>query len=128
MVHHGAGLRTLTGSPTLSLALATDHRTAELADADRAMLDYAIELTRAPAAIEEADVRKLRDVGFTDAAVLDICQVVSYYNYVNRLADGLGVELEDFWESEELTMTREEFDAACARRRAAGDGAHEAGA
>ena len=36
---------------------------------------------------------------------------MSYYNYVNRLADGLGVELEDFWTPEEMTITREEFEA-----------------
>ena len=43
--------------------------------------------------------------------MLDICQVVSYYNYVNRLADGLGVELEDFWTDEDLTLAREEYEA-----------------
>ena len=48
------------------------------------------------------DIERLIEAGFSDAAVLDICQVVSYYNYVNRLADGLGVELEKFWEAEEL--------------------------
>jgi uncharacterized peroxidase-related enzyme len=128
VVHHGAGLRTLTGRQTLSRALATDHRTAELTEADRAMLDYAVKLTRTPAAIGEPDIRELRHAGFSNAAVLDICQVVSYYNYVNRLADGLGVELEDFWAREELTMTREEFDAACAQRRASGQGGPEEGA
>jgi alkylhydroperoxidase family enzyme len=46
----------------------------------------------------ETDVRALRQVGFSDAAILDINQVTSYYAYVNRLADGLGVELEGFWE------------------------------
>ena len=56
-------------------------------------------------------------VGFSESAVLDICQVVSYYNYVNRLADGLGVELEHFWDLEELTMTREELAGASARLR-----------
>ena len=45
----------------------------------------------------EADVIALREVGFSDSAILDINQVTSYYAYVNRLADGLGVELEDFW-------------------------------
>ena len=59
--------------------------------------------------MDEVDVQRLRDVGFDDTAILDICQVVSYYNYVNRLADGLGVELEGFWSVEDLTMTRQEF-------------------
>jgi len=45
----------------------------------------------------EADVIALREAGFSDSAILDINQVTGYYAYVNRLADGLGVELEDFW-------------------------------
>ena len=74
------------------------------------MLDYAAKLTRSPRAVCESDVQRLRDVGFDETGILDICQVVAYYNYVNRLADGLGVELEEFWRDEDLTMTREEFD------------------
>ena len=73
------------------------------------MLDYAVRLTRTPREVTEADVVGLREVGFDDTAILDICQVVSYYNYVNRLADGLGVELEDSWTDEELTITHEDF-------------------
>lgn len=73
------------------------------------MLDYAVRLTRTPHGVTEADVVALREAGFDDTAILDICQVVSYYNYVNRLADGLGVELEDSWTDEELTITREDF-------------------
>jgi uncharacterized peroxidase-related enzyme len=58
------------------------------------MLDYADKLTRAPWTMTPADVEALRRVGFGDAAVLDIAQVTAYFAYVNRLADGLGVELE----------------------------------
>ena len=52
----------------------------------------------------------LRAHGFDEAALLDIAQVTAYYNYVNRLADGLGVELEAFWDEEELTMTAREYE------------------
>jgi len=76
------------------------------------MLDYAVKLTRDPGAMDAADVGRLKDAGFDDRAVLDICQVVSYYNYVNRLADGLGVELEEEWDGAPHTLTRKEFDAA----------------
>ena len=48
----------------------------------------------------EGDVEKLRQLGLTDRAILDACQVTCYYNYVNRLADGLGVPLEDYWEAD----------------------------
>ncbi len=71
--------------------------TAELAPADRAMADFAWKLTRRPESMEEADVARLRGQGFTDEAVLDIVQVTAYYNYVNRLTNGLGVELEGYW-------------------------------
>ena len=54
------------------------------------MLDYAVKLTRSPGAVAESDVDRLRKAGFDHAGILDICQVTSYYNYVNRLADGLG--------------------------------------
>ena len=75
------------------------------------MLDYAIKLTRDPGGMTSADTDALRAAGFGDTAILDICQVASYYNYVNRLADGLGVELEDYWEGMDHTLTREEFVA-----------------
>jgi uncharacterized peroxidase-related enzyme len=61
------------------------------------MLEYAVKLTRSPWKMVPADVAALRDVGFTDAEILDICQVTAYYAYANRLVDGLGVELEDYW-------------------------------
>ena len=69
-------------------------------EANRAMLDYSVKLTLAPWDMEEADVSSLRQAGFGDAAILDINQITGYYAYVNRLADGLGVGLEDFWKDE----------------------------
>ena len=73
------------------------------------MLDYSVKLSRTPSTVTPDDVEGLRQVGFEDAAILDICQVTSYYNYVNRLADGLGVELESSWRNEDLSISREEF-------------------
>lgn len=58
------------------------------------MLAYAAKLTRAPATIRSADVDALRVVGLSDADVLALAEVVAYYAYANRLADGLGIELE----------------------------------
>jgi len=99
------------GSVDTVRALIRDHTSADLSSADRAMLDYAVKLTRAPAAVQRGDTERLRREGFDDAAILDVCQVVAYYNYVNRLADGLGVELEDFWTEENLIVTRQEWEA-----------------
>ena len=75
-------------------ALASDDRTAPLADPDRAMLDYALKLTHAPASIAAGDIDRLRAAGCDDRAIHDICAITAYFAFVNRIADGLGVELE----------------------------------
>lgn len=106
----------MLGSGELPRALALDHESAELDAPDRAMLDYAVKLTRTPRDIGAADIDRLREAGFDDTAILDICQVASYYNYVNRMADGLGVELEDAWGEEDLVLTRSEFEGRARRR------------
>ena len=61
------------------------------------MLDYAIKLTLSPVRMVQEDVGRLRRAGFDDRTILDINLVTGYYAFVNRLADGLGVPLEDFW-------------------------------
>jgi len=61
------------------------------------MLGYAVKLSLEPWNMEEADVQALRNTGFSNAGILGIAHVTGYYAYVNRLADGLGVELEAFW-------------------------------
>ena len=61
------------------------------------MLGYAVKLSLEPWNMGEADVQKLRDAGFSNHGILDIAHVTGYYAYVNRLADGLGVDLESFW-------------------------------
>ena len=58
------------------------------------MLDYSVKLTLHPAAMNADDVLALRTAGFEDRAIHDICAIVSYFAFVNRIADGLGVELE----------------------------------
>ena len=63
------------------------------------MCIYVEKLTLKPWEMVEIDVVALRDAGFSDSAILDINQVTGYYAYVNRLADGLGVELEEFWKT-----------------------------
>ncbi len=72
----------------------TDYRRAELSVADRRMLDFAVRLTREPATMSRDDVEGLREVGFDDVAIHDIVQAAALFNYYNRLADGLGIDLE----------------------------------
>ena len=61
------------------------------------MLRYAEKLTRWPSDMAQADVEGLRDVGFGDADILAIAEVTAYYAYANRIADGLGVEIEPWF-------------------------------
>ncbi len=72
----------------------SDWRSAPLEPRRRAMLVYAEKLTRSPGTVTRADVEALREVGFGDRDVLEIAEVTAYYAYVNRIAEGLGVELE----------------------------------
>ena len=88
----------MTGDSDLVAQIEADYTQADLSPADRAMLDYAVKLTKTPHEMVENDVIALRDSGFDDRAILDIAQVTAYYAYVNRIADGLGVRLEDYWE------------------------------
>lgn len=74
-----------------------DHATAEMTARQRALCDFAIKLTRAPADMAPADLDVLRGHGLEDPDVLDVVQVVSYFNYINRVADALGVPAEEDW-------------------------------
>lgn len=87
----------MTKNDVLVEQLIKDFRQTDLSEADKAMLEYVAKLTLEPWNMQKADVIALRENGFTDAAILDINQVTGYYAFVNRLADGLGVELENFW-------------------------------
>ncbi len=80
-----------------------DYREADLAAADRAMLDYVRKLTLAPASTTEADIEKLRQAGFGEKAILEINQITGFFAWCNRTVDGLGVELEDFWNDPNAT-------------------------
>ena len=64
------------------------------------MLDYVAKLTLAPSTTEETDITRLRQVGFDDKAIMEINQITGFFAWCNRTVDGLGVELEDFWEIE----------------------------
>jgi uncharacterized peroxidase-related enzyme len=61
---------------------------------ERALLTYTDKLTLAPASIRAADVAPLRDAGLNDRGIHDACAIIAYFAFVNRIADGLGVELE----------------------------------
>ncbi len=79
--------------------LQSDFRSAAINEKDRAMLEYAVKLTREPWSMAKDDVEKLQRHEFPDAEILDINQITAYFAFVNRLAEGLGVELESFRQS-----------------------------
>ena len=83
-------MRRLTGDPILSERVAQDYRRAGLDPKTRAMLDYAIKITRTPVECEEADIEKLRELGFSMDDVYDIITTASVYNYNNRVAEAAG--------------------------------------
>ena len=89
LVAHGAAVRQLSGDPALGEALAMNYRVAPLVGRTRAMLDFAVLMTRASATIEEPDREGLRDYGFGDRDIWDIAAVASFFNMSNRMASAV---------------------------------------
>jgi uncharacterized peroxidase-related enzyme len=75
-----------------------DYRAADLEPRARALCDFAVKLTLTPADVGADDVDRLRAHGLSDVAVHDAIQVIAYFNYVNRVADAVGIEDEPEWE------------------------------
>lgn len=94
MTHHRRGLRRLLRDDDLLARVEAGWRRAGLDERRRAILAYAEKMTLAPATVERADVEALRAAGLADADVLAVAEVTGYYAFVNRIADGLGVQLE----------------------------------
>jgi uncharacterized peroxidase-related enzyme len=86
VVAHGALLRIYADDPQLAEQVATNHRTADINDAHRAMLDFAVKLTEAPERIDDADFERLESHGFSRRAIWDIGSVTAFFNLSNRLA------------------------------------------
>lgn len=78
--------------------IASDWRLADLHPADSALCAFAEKLTASQREMSPEDLDALRQHGFDDAAIHDAVQVIGYFNYITRVADALGVELEDFVE------------------------------
>ena len=89
LVAHGRAVRELSGDPQLGEMMVMNYRVAELDARVRAMLDFAWKLTTTPMEIDDDDRQGLRDVGFDDGDIFDICDVAAFFNYTNRVAHGL---------------------------------------
>ena len=77
----------------LSKASVSESDSHLLTERERAFCDYAMKLTIAPGQMEKNDLEQLRKVGLSDAGILDLNQVVSYFAYANRIVNGLGIEI-----------------------------------
>jgi uncharacterized peroxidase-related enzyme len=94
---HVEFLRRASLDDELAAELRRDYTQAKLSDTDRAMLDFAVKMTVAPYKHTREDVEKLRAVGFDDTAILQITLIAAFFNYINRVADALGVGKHDSW-------------------------------
>jgi len=75
----------------LVAALEDDYRSAPITEQEKVMLDYVVQVTRDATRISPADHERLRSVGFDDRGILQITLIASWFNYINRVADALGV-------------------------------------
>jgi uncharacterized peroxidase-related enzyme len=91
---HGAFLGKLTPDHALVRALMTEPAAAPLDGADRVLIAYALKLTRTPREIQKDDVEALRAAGFSEEEIFEAAFVTAYFNYTNRVAEGLGVDPE----------------------------------
>ena len=88
---HTEFLRRVTLDDALAEAIRRDFRTAPLDESDRAMLEYADQITRDATGVTDAHHARLRAAGFDDRGILQITLIASWFNYINRVADALGV-------------------------------------
>ncbi|MEM6466382.1 MAG: peroxidase-related enzyme [Pseudomonadota bacterium] len=86
LVAHGAAVRELSGEPELGEALVMNYRVAQVTERQRAMLDFAVKMTKSSAQLEEPDREALRSHGLTDGDIWDLAAVASFFNMSNRMA------------------------------------------
>lgn len=92
---HGAAVRQLSGDPVLGEQLVMNYRSAELSPKQRAMLDFAWELTKRPETIDESDRQALREAGWSDRDVFDIASVAAFFNMTNRVSSAVEMRPND---------------------------------
>lgn len=91
MESHAEFLRRVTLDDGLIEALRRDYRTAPITDAERLMCEYVVQLTKDATRITPSHHESLRAAGFDDTAILQITLIAAWFNYINRVADALGV-------------------------------------
>ncbi|MEO0359627.1 MAG: peroxidase-related enzyme [Pseudomonadota bacterium] len=91
LVAHGANLRELTGDAALADTIAANYRHAAITSRQRAMLDFAVKITRSSAEIEEPDRAAMRDAGFSDRGIWDAAEVAAFFNMSNRMSSAVAM-------------------------------------
>lgn len=94
MEAHADDLRSEISDDKLVEKIKEDWEDAPISEAEKAMLKFAVKLTCKPFECNSEDVAALQSAGWDDRSVSDIVQVTGYFNYINRIAEGLGVDLE----------------------------------
>jgi uncharacterized peroxidase-related enzyme len=88
---HAEFLRRVTLDDGLIAALREDYRSAPITEAEKVMLDYVVQLTKDAVKITPEYHERMRAAGFGDQAILQITLIAAWFNYINRVADALGV-------------------------------------
>jgi uncharacterized peroxidase-related enzyme len=94
MESHEKDLRSVVDSDQQRQAVQDNYRSAALSAREVALLDFAVKLTRQPASVQRSDLDSLRGHGFTDEQLVDAVHCIGYFNFINRVLDGLGVDPE----------------------------------
>jgi len=94
MESHEKDLRAVVETEEQRKAVQQDYRSANLTAREVALLDFAVKLTKTPSGTRKHDLDALREHGFTDEQLVDAVQCISYFNFINRVLDGLGVDPE----------------------------------
>ena len=94
MEAHGEDFRVESNDAGITVHLKHNWREADLSEADQALCAWAEKVTLKPRETDQADVDALRDTGLSENAISDAAQVIGFFNYINRIAESLGVNLE----------------------------------
>ena len=105
MQSHGEDLREQVNEDQLVRQIKTDFRSANLDAPTRAILEFAEKVTLAAYTVQPSDLDLLRSHGLDDETIFDVVEIVGFFNSVNRIADALGIELEDFLDTADLPST-----------------------